>query len=123
LVHNRPVGNEVGQVGDVGTWYQLGKTRVDGTEINHIPPHSTKPAGSSHSQGGSIRMDYADHRALLSTQNTLEGIRHRMMQRDLIANGYDDLANELEYDDMRRVAPGKYDDAIELHKQTFLPCE
>jgi hypothetical protein len=68
-------------------------------------------------------MDHDDHRSLLSTSNTAEGKRHRMMQRDLIANGRGELANELEYDDMRRVAPGKYDLAIDLHGSTFPACD
>ncbi|GGZ37625.1 hypothetical protein GCM10010387_34760 [Streptomyces inusitatus] len=81
-----------------------------GNEINHIPANSSSPL--SKYSGPSIRMDYADHRAVYSTGSSLESQAWRMRQKELIDGGDFRGAMQMDVDDIRSRFGNKYDEAI-----------
>ncbi|GAA3441094.1 hypothetical protein GCM10018955_05320 [Planomonospora venezuelensis] len=114
LVHNAAPPDP-----NVGTHSELAPAGT-GKERHHIPPHSTRPAGSSYGKGPTIRMDRADHRALYSTGNSLPSQAWLQWQRELVAAGKHDEAMEMEYRDIQQRFPGKYDHEIAVHRANYI---
>ncbi|WP_254712250.1 polymorphic toxin-type HINT domain-containing protein [Streptomyces sp. TRM64462] len=102
LVHNCGGANG-GKYGDL-------QPAGAGKEINHIPANSSSPL--SKYSGPSIRMDYADHRAVYSTGSSLASQAWRMRQRELIDAGDFRGAIQMDVDDIRARFGSKYDEAI-----------
>ncbi|WP_334521902.1 polymorphic toxin-type HINT domain-containing protein [Streptomyces sp. B21-105] len=102
LVHNCGGANG-GKYGDL-------QPAGAGNEINHIPANSSSPL--SKYSGPSIRMDYADHRAVYSTGSSLESKAWRMRQKELIDGGDFRGAMQMDVDDIRSRFGNKYDEAI-----------
>ncbi|MGQ4399430.1 ricin-type beta-trefoil lectin domain protein [Streptomyces hayashii] len=102
LVHNCGGANG-GKYGDL-------QPAGAGNEINHIPANSSSPL--SKYSGPSIRMDYADHRAVYSTGSSLESQAWRMRQKELIDGGDFRGAMQMDVDDIRSRFGNKYDEAI-----------
>jgi hypothetical protein len=115
LVHNRLPEEDVGTHGSL-------RPATSGYQINHIPPHSTYKdlyPGTTYAKGPAIRMEYADHRALYSTDRGYESQAWRQWQKELIAQGRVSEAMQMDYDDIERRFPGKYSAQIDLHKQMY----
>ncbi|WP_326829565.1 polymorphic toxin-type HINT domain-containing protein [Streptosporangium sp. NBC_01810] len=110
LVHNT--------IPDVGTYSEMAPSGP-GKERHHIPPHSTRPAGSSYGKGPAIRMDKPDHRALYSTGSSRESQAWLQWQKELIGAGKHSDAMEMEYRDIQQRFPGKYDSEINAHRARF----
>ncbi|MFE3267107.1 polymorphic toxin-type HINT domain-containing protein [Streptomyces sp. NPDC059215] len=102
LVHNCGSSNG-GKYGDL-------QPAGPGKEINHIPANSSSPL--SMYSGPSIRMDYADHRAVYSTGSSLASQAWRMRQKELIDAGDFRGAMQMDVDDIRDRFGDKYDEAI-----------
>ncbi|MFC4956797.1 RHS repeat-associated core domain-containing protein [Streptomyces mauvecolor] len=102
LVHNCPVANG-GKYGDL-------QPAGAGNEINHVPANSSSPL--SKYSGPSVRMDYADHRAVYSTGSSLESKAWRMRQKELIDGGDFRGAIQMDVNDIRSRFGNKYDEAI-----------
>lgn len=102
LVHNCGTANG-GKYGDL-------QPAGAGNEINHIPANSSSPL--SKYSGPSIRMDYADHRAIYSTGSSLASKAWRMRQKELIDAGDFRGAIQMDVDDIRARFGNKYDGAI-----------
>ncbi|MEU0171671.1 polymorphic toxin-type HINT domain-containing protein [Streptomyces iakyrus] len=102
LVHNCGGANG-GKYGDL-------QPAGAGNEINHIPANASSPL--SKYSGPSIRMDYADHRAVYSTGSSLASKAWRMRQRELIDAGDFRGAMQMDVDDIRARFGNKYDGAI-----------
>jgi RHS repeat-associated protein len=87
-------------------------------EINHIPPQDAYLGimdlgrGSRVPYGPAIRMEYDDHRKLLSTGSGRINQAFRAKQRSLIQQGKLDEAMKMDIDDIRAKYGNKYDDAI-----------
>ncbi|MFW6723064.1 DUF6531 domain-containing protein [Streptomyces sp. MAR4 CNY-716] len=95
---------------DLGGWYSKLKPARSGNEINHIPAKSAyKHLDLSPSSGPSIRMDYADHRAVSSTGSSRSAKAWQRAQRDLIDQGRFDEAMKMDIDDIRARFGSKYD--------------
>lgn len=88
-------------------------------EINHIPPQDAYLGimdlgkGSRVPYGPAIRMEYDDHRALLSTGSGHINNAYRAAQRTLIQQGKFDEAMKMDIDDIRSRYGSKYDAAID----------
>lgn len=102
LVHNCGTTNG-GKYGDL-------QPAGAGNEINHIPANASSPL--SKYSGPSIRMDYADHRAVYSTGSSLASKAWRMRQKELIDAGDFRSAIQMDVDDIRARFGNKYDEAI-----------
>lgn len=102
LVHNcgGANGGKYGDLQPAGT----------GKEINHIPANASSPL--SKYSGPSIRMDYADHRAVYSTGSSLASQAWRTRQKQLIDAGDFRGAIQMDVDDIRARFGSKYDGAI-----------
>lgn len=103
LVHNCGSGENGGKYGDL-------QPAGTGNEINHIPANSVSPLSTY--SGPSIRMEYADHRAVYSTGSYLESQAWRMRQKELIDAGDFRGAIQMDVDDIRARFGNKYDEAI-----------
>jgi RHS repeat-associated protein len=98
---------------DLGGWYSRLQPARSGNEINHIPAKKAyKHLDLSPSSGPSIRMDYADHRAVTSTGSGRPAKAWHQAQKDLIDQGRFDEAMKMDIDDIRARFGTKYDQHI-----------
>ncbi|MEV6318846.1 hypothetical protein [Streptomyces sp. NPDC051776] len=97
----------------VGGWYSRLQSARPGNEINHIPAKKAyKHLDLSPSSGPSIRMEYADHRAVTSTGSGRPAKQWHQAQKDLIDQGKFDEAMKMDIDDIRARFGTKYDQHI-----------
>lgn len=95
---------------DGGSYGDLAKDRVEGTEIHHMPPASVNEL--DYNDGPAIRMDKEDHRETASYGSSNEARAFRAEQEALIKEGkWEDAVNR-DIADIRGKFGGKYDDAI-----------
>lgn len=137
LVQADPLGLRPASIGcgANGGWYggllpankdKSGRPITPAQEVNHIPPKSAWKdviadgfyrAGVPHKKqqvryGPAVRMDKDDHGKLLSTGSSAAAQEWQRQQRDLVKNGYLDLAMQCDIDDVRAQFGTKYDGAI-----------
>jgi RHS repeat-associated protein len=110
---------------DGGNWYDMRPSNPPGVkprsagsfEINHMPAknaweqlHLTNSMNSNY--GPSIRMEYADHRAFISTGSGAASAQYREFQAKLISMGRMDVAMKMDIVNIRAQFGTKYDAAI-----------
>ncbi len=95
---------------DGGSYGELAKNRVEGTEIHHMPPASVNEL--DYDKGPAIRMDEEDHRKTSSYGSSNEAREYRAEQEALIKDGKWREALDRDIADVREKFGDKYDDAI-----------
>ncbi len=100
-----------------GSYGDLARNRVEGTEINHMPPASVN--GLEYNDGPAIRMDTADHRQTASWGSSNEAREYRAQQGQLIKEGRFEDAFNKDVADVKDKFSHKYDDAIAQTREYY----
>lgn len=93
-----------------GSYGQLRKNAVSGTQVHHMPADSISPIPRN--EGPAIRMDAADHMRTASYGSSSAAIQYRAQQQNLINQGRMREAIQMDIDDIHSKFGSKYDDAI-----------
>ena len=102
---------------DGGSYGDLAKNRVEGTEKHHMPPASIN--GLERNDGPAIRMDIADHRQTASHGTSNEAREYRAQQEQRIKEGNFEEAMKVDITDVKEKFGAKYDDAITQAKEYY----
>jgi len=93
-----------------GGRYRLVRAANRGGDVHHMPARSVSGLGVEN--GPAIWMETRDHARTASFDNIPGARDHRERQRRLIAQGRMREAIQMDIDDIRRLFPNKYDEAI-----------